>query len=89
MAGVARQAPHYAGRVTEREACLVDVYDTLLWVDFEQHRGELPALAGLSPETWIAGMRQRVAALGGRMQLESRTGRGATLRIEVPTTHSA
>jgi HAD superfamily hydrolase (TIGR01509 family) len=44
--------------VTEREACLVDVYDTLLWVDFEQHRGELPALAGLSLEAWIAGMRQ-------------------------------
>jgi putative hydrolase of the HAD superfamily len=44
--------------VTEREACLVDVYDTLLWVDFEQHRGELPALAGLSREAFIAGMRQ-------------------------------
>ncbi len=44
--------------MTEREACLVDVYDTLLWVDFQQHRGELPALAGLSPEAWIAGMRQ-------------------------------
>jgi signal transduction histidine kinase len=37
----------------------------------------------------IAGMRQRVAALGGRMQLESRTGRGATLRIEIPAAHSA
>jgi len=47
----------YAGRVTEREACLVDVYDTLLWVDFAEHRGELPALAGLSPEAWLAGMR--------------------------------
>jgi HAD superfamily hydrolase (TIGR01509 family) len=44
--------------VTEREACLVDVYDTLLWVDFEQHRGELPALAGLSTEAWITSMRR-------------------------------
>jgi signal transduction histidine kinase len=33
----------------------------------------------------IAGMRQRVGALGGRMQLDSKVGAGSTLRIEVPT----
>jgi hypothetical protein len=41
--------------VTEREACLVDVYDTLLSCDFVAHRTELPTLAGLKPEAWGAG----------------------------------
>jgi putative hydrolase of the HAD superfamily len=35
--------------VAEWEACLVDVYDTLLSCDFAAHRAELPTLAGLAP----------------------------------------
>jgi putative hydrolase of the HAD superfamily len=50
--------------VAEREACLVDVYDTLLSCDFVAHRTELPTLAGLTPEAWVAGYSQVRAALG-------------------------
>jgi putative hydrolase of the HAD superfamily len=54
--------------VTEREACLVDVYDTLLSVDFQGHRAELPALAGLSVEAWADGIREIGPATGiGRL----------------------
>jgi putative hydrolase of the HAD superfamily len=54
--------------VAEREACLVDVYDTLLNCDFVAHRTELPTLAGLTPEAWGAGYSQVRAALGtGRL----------------------
>ena len=54
--------------MAEREACLVDVYDTLLSCDFVAHRTELPTLAGLSPEAWGAGYGQVGAALGiGRL----------------------
>jgi putative hydrolase of the HAD superfamily len=49
--------------VAEPEACLVDVYDTLLSYDFVAHRTELPTLAGLTPEAWGAGYRQVGAAL--------------------------
>jgi len=41
--------------VAEREACLVDVYNTLLSCDFEGHRAELPTLAGLAPRVWEQG----------------------------------
>ena len=40
--------------MAEREACLVDVYDTLLSCDFVAHRAELPLLAGLSAQAWGA-----------------------------------
>jgi putative hydrolase of the HAD superfamily len=50
--------------VTERQACLVDVYETLLTCDFEGHTAELPALAGLSAEAWARGVRQIGSATG-------------------------
>jgi HAD superfamily hydrolase (TIGR01509 family) len=50
--------------VAEREACLVDVYDTLLSCDFVAHRTELPTLAGITLEAWDAGYRQVGSALG-------------------------
>jgi putative hydrolase of the HAD superfamily len=54
--------------VTRREACLVDVYDTLLSCDFAGHRTELPALAGVSQDAWADGYGQIGAALGlGRL----------------------
>jgi putative hydrolase of the HAD superfamily len=34
------------------EACLVDVYDTLLSCDFSAHGTELPALAGVPADAW-------------------------------------
>ncbi len=55
---------HYADRVAEREACLVDVYGTLLRCDFAAHRAELPTLAGLTPELWGAGYSQVGKAFG-------------------------
>jgi HAD superfamily hydrolase (TIGR01509 family) len=54
----------YADGVAEREACLVDVYDTLLSCDFVAHEAELPLLAGLSMRAWGAGYSQVGAALG-------------------------
>ena len=54
--------------MTEREACLVDVYDTLLNCDFEGHGTELPALAGVTAEAWAEGYRTIGAATGvGRL----------------------
>jgi HAD superfamily hydrolase (TIGR01509 family) len=54
----------YADGVAEREACLVDVYDTLLNCDFLAHNAELPLLAGLSMQAWGAGYSQVGTALG-------------------------
>ena len=56
--------PDYADGVAEREACLVDVYDTLLSCDFVAHSAELPLLAGLSMQAWGEGYSQVGAALG-------------------------
>jgi putative hydrolase of the HAD superfamily len=54
--------------VAEPEACLVDVYDTLLSCDFAGRRAELPLLAGLSMQAWREGYSQVGPALGiGRM----------------------
>jgi HAD superfamily hydrolase (TIGR01509 family) len=54
--------------VAEREACLVDVYNTLLTCDFVTHWPELPLLAGLSEQAWIEGYRQVGPAFGvGRL----------------------
>jgi len=50
--------------VAELEACLVDVYNTLLDCDFVAHRTEMPTLAGLTPEAWSAGYSRVGAALG-------------------------
>jgi putative hydrolase of the HAD superfamily len=65
--------------VAEREACLVDVYDTLLTCDFLSHRNELPTLAGLTPEAWRAGYSQVGLALGIG-QLTKAEGFGRILR---------
>ena len=50
--------------MAEREACLVDVYNTLLSCDFVAHEAELPALAGLSAQAWGEGFRHIETALG-------------------------
>jgi putative hydrolase of the HAD superfamily len=50
--------------VAEREACLVDVYDTLLSCDFVAHRAEIPAMAGLAPGVWEQGYIQIGRAFG-------------------------
>ena len=50
--------------MAEREACLIDVYDTLLSCDFVAHRTELPSLAGLPPEAWVEGYSRFRVALG-------------------------
>ena len=63
-ARLAFRPPDYADRVPEREACLVDVYDTLLSCDFVAHSAELPLLAGLSMQAWGQGYSQVGAALG-------------------------
>jgi putative hydrolase of the HAD superfamily len=50
--------------VARHEACLVDVYDTLLSCDFAALTTELPRLAGVSQEAWAEGYGQVAAALG-------------------------
>ena len=65
--------------MAEREACLVDVYDTLLSCDFVSHMTELPTLAGITPEAWHAGYRQVGSALGIG-QLTKAEGFGRILR---------
>jgi putative hydrolase of the HAD superfamily len=41
--------------VARPEACLVDVYNTILRCDFAEHRTELPVLAGVAADAWQAG----------------------------------
>jgi len=41
--------------VARPEACLVDVYNTILKCDFAEHRTELPALAEVPADVWQAG----------------------------------
>jgi HAD superfamily hydrolase (TIGR01509 family) len=67
--------------VPEREACLIDVYDTLLGCDFVAHTTELPTLAGLTPEAWGAGYSQVRVALGTG-QLTKAEGFGRILRAD-------
>jgi putative hydrolase of the HAD superfamily len=50
--------------VARRDACLVDVYDTLLSCDFVAHRIDLPALAGVTEDAWSTGYGQIRTALG-------------------------
>lgn len=50
--------------MAEREACLIDVYSTLLSCDFVAHRAELPLLAGLSIQAFGEGYSQVGPALG-------------------------
>jgi putative hydrolase of the HAD superfamily len=44
--------------VPQPEACLVDVYETILSCDFAGHRSELPALAQVSADAWQEGYRR-------------------------------
>lgn len=44
--------------MAEREACLVDVYDTLLRDDFAAYMTELQERAGITKEAWADGYRQ-------------------------------
>lgn len=50
--------------MARHEACLVDVYDTLLSCDFTALRTELPRLAGVSLQDWAQGYGRAAAALG-------------------------
>jgi putative hydrolase of the HAD superfamily len=45
----------YADHVAQPEACLVDVYNTILTCDFAGHETELPVLAGVPAGTWNQG----------------------------------
>jgi FMN phosphatase YigB (HAD superfamily) len=49
--------------VVRLEACLVDVYETLLSCDFAEIRGTLPKLAGVAPDAWREEYRQLIPAL--------------------------
>jgi len=42
--------------VTQPAACLIDVYQTILTCDFSGHNREMPALAGVAPDAWRAGI---------------------------------
>jgi putative hydrolase of the HAD superfamily len=49
--------------VVRPEACLVDVYETLVSCDFAEIRGRLPKLAGVAPDAWREEYRQLIPAL--------------------------
>jgi putative hydrolase of the HAD superfamily len=42
--------------VTQPAACLIDVYETILSCDFSRHSTDMPALAGVAPDAWRAGI---------------------------------
>lgn len=49
--------------MTQPEACLVDVYETILTCDFGRHWRELPALAGVPERAWRQELLARSPAL--------------------------
>ena len=57
---------------------------TLTVVVDDDGTGFDPSARLLSPGAGILGMRERAAALGGRLDLESSPGRGTTVRLVVP-----
>jgi putative hydrolase of the HAD superfamily len=57
------QSSPYANRVGRLEACLVDVYETLVSCDFTEIRGTLPKLAGVDPDAWREEYRQLIPSL--------------------------
>lgn len=71
------------------EACLVDVYNTILTCDFAKQRTELAALAGIPADAWQAGYERFDAELNnGRMSKSEGFGRllrdfGVTPRPEL------
>ena len=61
------------------EACLVDAYDTILTCDFSVLRHELPALAGLSLDSWNDDY-NRLSPLLGDGRMSKATAFGEILR---------
>ena len=59
----AAEAGSYAELVGGCEACLVDLYDTLLSCDFSPNRSELPKLAHVAADTWNEAYAQLWAAV--------------------------
>ena len=53
----------YAALVGGCDACLVDLYDTLLSCDFSPNRRELPKLAGVAADAWNDAYEQLWAAV--------------------------
>lgn len=68
----ARAGPTLIG-VTRPAACLIDVYDTILSCDFSRHSLDMPALAGVAPDDWRAGI-SRVGPLFNVGQLTKTEG---------------
>jgi putative hydrolase of the HAD superfamily len=65
--------------VTRPAACLIDVYETILSCDFSQHSRKMPALAGVTPQDWHAGI-SRVGPLFNVGRLTKTEGFGQILR---------
>lgn len=59
----AADAGSYAALVGGWDACLVDLYDTLLSCDFSPNRRELPELAGVPADAWNEAYAQLWAAV--------------------------
>ena len=57
------EAGPYAELVGQPEACLVDLYETLLSCDFSPNRRELPKLAGVAADAWNEAYAQLWAAV--------------------------
>jgi hypothetical protein len=56
--------------VARFQACLIDVYDTILSCDFSAHRTELPVLAGIAADAMDAEFeRLEPAVTDGRLSL--------------------
>lgn len=56
--------------MTRPEACLVDVYDTIVTCDFAAHRSELPVIGGVTARAWAEAFDQLAPALtDGRLSM--------------------
>ena len=65
--------------MTQPAACLIDVYETILSCDFSRHSTEMPALAGVAPDAWRAGI-WRVGSLFNVGRLTKAEGFGQILQ---------
>jgi HAD superfamily hydrolase (TIGR01509 family) len=54
---------NYDQHVARAQVCLVDAYQTILTCDFAEHGRILPAVAGLTLDQWVAGVREIGPAL--------------------------
>jgi two-component system sensor kinase len=74
---------------TEISVLLVSTRTEIRAVVDDNVRGFAPAETSRCPSLGIVGMRERARLVGGTVEIESATGRGTTVVLQVPLEHRA